>query len=102
MSQTKEQIEQELQSFKDANPSWMSDAEKRQFVASYNNRLASFSSCSSITSDQMAAISRQVAVLERRLSGLPQPSKFPSIISVQFLILNFLSLSILAGSPAGK
>jgi hypothetical protein len=41
MPETKEQIEGELIAFKAANPEWMSDALKREFVASYNNRLAS-------------------------------------------------------------
>jgi hypothetical protein len=42
MSQTKEQIEDELQSFKDAYPDWLTDVEKGQIVASYNNRLTTF------------------------------------------------------------
>ncbi len=42
MSQTKEQIEDELQSFKNANSDWMTDVVKGQIVASYNNRLATF------------------------------------------------------------
>ena len=39
MSQTKEQIEQELHTFKQANPDWMTNKLKMGFVASFNNRL---------------------------------------------------------------
>eukprot|EP01031_Cornospumella_fuschlensis_P029514 gene29514-35622_t len=42
MSQTKEQVEQELQAFKSANPDWMSVEWKANSVASFNIRLASF------------------------------------------------------------
>ena len=42
ISQTKEQIEDELQSFKNANSDWLTDVVKGQIVASYNNRLATF------------------------------------------------------------
>jgi hypothetical protein len=41
MSQTKEQIEGELEAYKIANPDWMTDVSKGQIIASYNNRLAS-------------------------------------------------------------
>jgi hypothetical protein len=43
MSQTREQIEQELQAYKNANVDWMNDVTKGQIIASYNNRLANFS-----------------------------------------------------------
>jgi len=42
MSQTKEEIEQELQSFKDANLDWRSVEWKSNTVTGFNNRLASF------------------------------------------------------------
>ena len=42
MSQTKEQIEQELQSFKDANFDWRSVEWKANTVTGFNNRLATF------------------------------------------------------------
>ena len=42
MSQTKEEIEAELKAFKDANPGWMANSKDREFVQSYNNRLATF------------------------------------------------------------
>jgi hypothetical protein len=42
MSQTKEQIEQELQSFKDANLDWRSVEWKSNTVTGFNNRLATF------------------------------------------------------------
>jgi hypothetical protein len=41
MSQTKEEIEQELLDFKNANPGWMNNKDYRSFVASYNIRFAS-------------------------------------------------------------
>ena len=44
MLQTKGQIEDELQSFKNVNPDWRTDVKKGLIVASYNNRLAAFPS----------------------------------------------------------
>ena len=42
MSQSKEEVEAELAEFKLANPTWLTDVEMRNFVASYNIRLANF------------------------------------------------------------
>ncbi len=42
MSQTKEQIERELQSFKDKNKDWESVEWKANTVTGFNNRLATF------------------------------------------------------------
>jgi hypothetical protein len=40
MSQSKIEIEAELQAYKHANPDWLGNLEKGKIVASYNNRLA--------------------------------------------------------------
>jgi hypothetical protein len=42
MSQTKEQIEQELESFKNENLDWRTIEWKANTVTGFNNRLASF------------------------------------------------------------
>jgi hypothetical protein len=42
MAQTREQVEAELQAYKDANNDWMNVKWKTNAVAGYNNRLASF------------------------------------------------------------
>jgi hypothetical protein len=42
MAQTKEQVEQELQAFKNVNPDWMTVEWKSITVTGFNNHLASF------------------------------------------------------------
>lgn len=58
MSQTKEEIEVELQEFKNENPDWKSVEWKSNTVTGFNNRLASFSA------------TPQAAVLAPNASGL--------------------------------
>ena len=54
MSQSKEEIEAELRTYKEANPDWWTNLQKGLIVASYNNRLA--------------------ALLPGKLSSIPQIS----------------------------
>jgi hypothetical protein len=75
MSQIKEQIENELQSFKNANPDWLTNVEKGQIVASYNNRLAS------------------IPPAGKRLLSIDSLSKMHRIILIILLYLSFLFIS---------